>query len=36
MLAERYIELNSMLFDLYPYVPYMNIQDKEEIVTHLE
>ena len=36
MLSERYIELNSMIYDLFPYIPYLNVEDKGIIVSKLE
>ena len=34
--AERYIELSSMVFDLYPFIPFLSEEDKREIVVSLE
>ena len=36
MYAERYIELTSLLFDLYTFIPYFNTQQRIDVVTYLE
>ena len=34
--AERFIELDSMVFDLYPFIPFLNDSSKTEISSALE
>jgi hypothetical protein len=34
--AERFIELASMIFDLQPFIPFINAQTKSEIVEALQ
>lgn len=34
--AMRYLELNSMMFDLYPFIPFLSYHRREEIVQEIE
>lgn len=34
--AKRYIELGSLVFDLYTFIPYLNEQDRRDIVKELD
>jgi hypothetical protein len=33
--AERFIELASMVFDIYPFIPFLGVQTRQEIVDEL-